>query len=343
MHEKLELRLLRDTASLEALEPEWRALWQSDPHATPFQTPEWLLPWWRQFSQPELTAVTIRRTGKLIGFLPFYIYREPVSGRRQLLLIGAGTSDYLDGVFAPDCTPEHVGCALHLLVDSVSWDQGCATQLRPGSRLLATLTFASRPFPTECCWRMPAVPASALPRKIRQNVAQRTNRALREGPVEYALADVSTCRTDFDALVSLHSERWQSRGEGGVFHDPRVLAWHQEAVPRLASVGLLTLFSLRRRGETMAAMYCLADPPGKTSRSLYVYIPAFSPRYAKLSPGTLLLAHAVEHAAAEGMSTVDLLRGNERYKQLWHMEAAPTFGCNVPHARSAASPLREAA
>jgi CelD/BcsL family acetyltransferase involved in cellulose biosynthesis len=344
MHDSVDLRILRSTASLEAIEPEWRLLWDSDSNATPFQSPEWLLPWWHQFSQPDLTAITIRRRHWLIGLLPFYIYREPHAGQRQLLPIGVGTSDYLDGIFAPGCSSDDVLRALDLLRSSASWDQGSLTQLRPGSRLFQALA-SHASFPTESCWRMPAAPASELPRKIRQNVAHRSNRARRQGLLEYTLADASSCLSAFESLVHLHNERWQMRGQGGIFHDPRVLAWHREAVPLLARRGLLRLYSLRHKHETVAAMYCLADPPRRPNRSLYVYIPAFSLRAAKISPGTLLLAHAVEQSAHEGIEMIDLLRGQERYKQLfWHMQPAPTFGCNVLcHARSGATVLEDAA
>ncbi len=57
------LTILRTTAELEALVPEWRTLWLQDPSATPFQCPEWLLPWWRQFAQPELYVLEFRREG----------------------------------------------------------------------------------------------------------------------------------------------------------------------------------------------------------------------------------------------------------------------------------------
>src|SRR6185437_15341616 len=174
MHDTLVLHILRETAALQAIEPEWRALWDSDPHATPFQSPAWLLPWWRQFGQPELTAITIRRRHRLIGLLPFYIYREPRSGGRQLLLIGSGTSDYLDGLLAPECSPDDVLRALHLLRSSISWDLASLTQLRPGSRLFQALASRANPFLTESCWQMPAAPVSGLPRTIRRNVTQRS-------------------------------------------------------------------------------------------------------------------------------------------------------------------------
>jgi hypothetical protein len=41
----------------------------------------------------------------------------------------------------------------------------------------------------------------------------------------------------------------------------------------------------------------------------------------------LLLALAIEHAAEHDVRTVDLLRGNEAYKHLWHSALVPTYGC----------------
>jgi len=64
-------------------------------NATPFQSPEWLLPWWHQFGQPGLRAVVIRESGRPIVLLPLYIYFDEARDERQLLLFGAGTRDYL--------------------------------------------------------------------------------------------------------------------------------------------------------------------------------------------------------------------------------------------------------
>jgi len=95
MRETSTCQLITTTRDLEAFRHEWSALWAADPNATPFQSPEWLLPWWHQFGQPGLRAVVIRESGRPIGLLPLYIYFDGARDERQLLLIGAGTSDYL--------------------------------------------------------------------------------------------------------------------------------------------------------------------------------------------------------------------------------------------------------
>ena len=39
--------VISDARDLEELRVQWLELWRRCPHATPFQSPDWLLPWWR--------------------------------------------------------------------------------------------------------------------------------------------------------------------------------------------------------------------------------------------------------------------------------------------------------
>lgn len=318
--------VLRTTGELEAFQPEWRRLWGQDPNATPFQHPDWLLPWWRQFGGSDLWGIVARRSGEPVAFLPFYRYSERRSGERQLLLLGVGTSDYLDGIFAPGCAMADVLTALEMLRDEGGWDVMIAGQLRPPSMLLHALQKRERPFLSVPCRRMPASRIPELPAAIRRNVMYYRNRAMRCGSLELKIADSSTWPECFNALVRLHTADWRRRGLPGVLADPRVLAWHREAIPRLQTGGLLRLYSLHLNREAIAVAYSLADPPGRAERALYYYLPSYSLDHANLRPGTLLLALAMENAAQEGIQWVDLLRGDEAYKTLWHAEARATYG-----------------
>lgn len=345
--------VLRDEEQLRALEPEWKALWEQDPCATPFQSPEWLLPWWRQFGG-ELRTVTIRRGERLVGLLPFYIYRDWRSGMRQCLLIGVGTTDYLDGVFAPECSVEAVRRAMRRLCSEPEWDAITASQLRPESKLYQALQASttgaddnSMAFESESCGRVPAVAIAGLPAKIRQNVRYYNKRASAQGELRLTLADESNYLDCFDALQRMHAERWIARGEWGVFADRRIVAWHHEAMPLLLEAGMLRMHCLWLDREPIGTIYAVVDPaglpngsPNRAERKEYFYLMAHSTRHAALSPGTLVCALAIEQAAGEGVRTVDMLRGNERYKDFWHVQHVPTFGVSLSRA---AAPCRSAA
>lgn len=349
---------LRSAGEMEAFVPQWTALWKSDPQRTPFQHPAWLLPWWHQFGQADLRFTTIHRDGELIGLLPFYRYADSQTGRRKLLLLGAGTSDYLDGCFAPACDVADVVMAIEYLLAQGGFDVLDAVQVRPASPLAKALQrLGATPQPGEPTSRMAAVAMAYLPVKIRRNAMYYRNRAQRDGALMLFFANASNFEEHFGALVRLHGERWRERGETGVLDDPAVLAWHREALPLLAAAGLLHLSSLWRGGEVLGVMYALVDPvldshtdaPAASSndgssytpnranglacgRSLYLYLPAFSLQHRDLRPGTVLLAMLIEHAAAEGIATIDMLRGNESYKQLWHVEPFGTLSLSLQRA-----------
>lgn len=329
MPDSLQFRLLQTTLELEAFSPQWQELWRSDANATPFQSPAWLLPWWHCFAQ-DLRALAVSRHGVLLAFLPFYICHDP-HGVSQLLLLGVGTTDYLDGVFAPACTPEDVAAGLQFLCAGEGWDTFCASQLRPQSLLAQAFQSISGTVQIdgESCVQAPAVHFAEMPLKVRRNLRTYRNRAMRQGTLELAQADSTNWRDAYNDLVRLHSARWKSRGEPGVFADVRVIQWHCEALPMLDRFGLLRLNRLRLNGNTAAVLYSLVDPPTRPRRTAYFYLSAYAPEFAELSPGTLLLAMAIDRAAEEGVNTIDMLRGDEFYKQFWHPERTGTLGFSL--------------
>ncbi len=330
MPERFRYDLLRETQELENFRPAWETLWREDAHATPFQNPRWLLPWWHQFGELDLRAIVISGGRGPIAFLPFYVYREPATQERQLLMLGVGTSDYLDGVFAPECGAEQIRIALNLLGSEGGWDVLYASQLRQQSLLFRALQQTEdsgiHMFAAEPCSRMRACRIAELPTKLRRNAMYYRNRAQRMAKLDFAIADERSWPEFFDALVHLHTSRWKSQGEPGVLADRRVLDWHRETIPLLQQQDMLRLCSLRLNGEAIGVAYSLVDPVQRPNRTQYVYLTAHSVEHADLRSGTILLALLSEHAASEGIEIVDMLRGDEDYKKLWHVEPVPTYG-----------------
>jgi CelD/BcsL family acetyltransferase involved in cellulose biosynthesis len=319
---------LRTTAALEAFVTEWRAMWEADGQASPVQHPAWLMPWWRQFGTAELRAVVIRRGLEPVGLLPLYVYEEPATGERKLMPLGVGTTDYLDGVFRPECGVAEIRRAVDGLNAEVGWDALYVPQLRVRSRLAEALAGAEE-FAGEPCSRMAAVSVADLPSKLRKNVGYYRKRAERDGKVSLQVAARAAVGRVFEVLVEQNTQRWQEAGEPGVLADRRMLEWHRQALPELERAGLLRLYALTRQGEVLATMYAVADRVGRAERSVYGYITSYAVAHADVAPGTILLAMAMEHAASEGMAWVDMLRGDESYKRLWHMSQAATVGYSL--------------
>ncbi len=328
----LAIRHLTVTAELDALIPQWSTLWQEDGLATPFQHPAWLGPWWGQFgADGELHAIALEdaNTSRLLGLLPLYVYTQPETHERQFLLLGAGTTDYLGGVWSsasPHFASEGLTGALGL---PDVWDTAYLSQLVPDSPLLLAGRAAALPID-------PAEPTAILdvraelPAKLRANIGRYQRRASAHGPLTCTVAvDVAEALENLDHLVRFHETRWNGRGEAGVLSDPRVQAHHRESIPALLNAGLLRFFRLTLSHEVIGTLYALADPPQRMRRRLYLYLIGFATQAAELSPGTLLLHHVWGYARAEGFAALDFLRGGESYKHLWGAQSHATYALHV--------------
>jgi CelD/BcsL family acetyltransferase involved in cellulose biosynthesis len=308
---------------LEALRPEWCRLWERCAGATPFQRPEWLLSWWRHFGDGELCVVTLRSRGQLVGLAPLFLYSGAGPGAsRQVLLLGTGLSDYLGPLLAPEAGADAVALILDRLADHARrWDTCDFQQVPDGSPLLAVTPRAG--------WHdevavQDACPVLALPDAIEelggavphgqmQALRYGRRRAERSGPLRVRRATVDDFDELFDGFLRLHRARWTQAGcPGGVLGDETVGRFHREAARGLLGAGLLRLDALYIGAELAACYYGFL-----AGARAYYYLAGFAPELAALSPGTLVVGHAIEEAVRERAWEFDFLRGREAYKYRW--------------------------
>src|SRR5690349_6915700 len=99
------VELVTGLARLEELAGPWEALRARCPGATPFQSPAWLIPWWRAFGRGGLRMVALHRPGRLAGMAPLYLASGGAVSLRWLLL-GSGNTDHLDVLAEPGAEDE---------------------------------------------------------------------------------------------------------------------------------------------------------------------------------------------------------------------------------------------
>lgn len=131
-----DIRLLEGRGALERVERPWRRLWERCPEATPFQHPDWLLPWMRHFGEEEFVAVAQWSGEELVAFVPFFLLSGDGRGR-EMLLLGTGNSDYLDPLVAPTVGVEGAPALLARVLEVAGASACDLRQLRGGSPLLA--------------------------------------------------------------------------------------------------------------------------------------------------------------------------------------------------------------
>lgn len=282
----------------DGLEEEWWTLWRRDPHATPFQSPAWLLPWRRCFDDGEDIVLAVRENERVIALLPLF----RLDGR--FLLWGAGTSDRLDGVFDPSVDVSLLGKALEELGEPLDLFQLSAES--PLRRTLAPDGWSERCGFSDSCTVL-SLP-TRLSARMRQNLRYYQRRAARASVSEPEEVSADCV----PSLADLHTRRWAERDEPGVFADERFRAWQESAAALLQEAGLLRLYALRKAGRIIAALYAMTAK-GKA----FYYIGGFDPDYGKLGLGTVLVGHAIAEAERNGLQAFDFLRGREAYKYRW--------------------------
>jgi len=321
----LTVQALTSSGGLEALRSEWRELFLRDPAATPFQSPAWLLSWWRYLGEGELLSLAVReRSQRLVALVPLYL-RVGVSGSRELLPVGVATSDYLDGLFERDSAVAAVRAAFAYL-DGIRerWDKLELQSLRAESPLLTAPApqawseeiTSSTPCPVLTLPDSPSALSAQVPARMAHNLDFYRRRAAKLGVVRYTRADADNLDELWQAHVRLHSTRWQARGETGVLTDTRVLQAHEASLPELLSDGTLRLYALCLDRRIIATLHGFLGKPGP-ERRFYHYLAGFDPAFDKISPGTLIIAHAMEQAILDGARVFDFLAGQEAYKYRW--------------------------
>ncbi len=315
---KLSIEVIDDVASLVRLQEEWWALWHRCPGSTPFESPAWLLPWWDAFAPGRLLVVICRAQDRLVGVAPFYV--EQTSVVRRTLPLGISLSDYLDILVDPEFSAEAAPALAAALARAASWD---ALEL---CELASWATALQLPAPSGCdvtednsstCLVLPIGSGvdgvdQLLSSGMRRKLHLARNRAQRREHVEVRSAtDGNACEL-LDVLICLHSARWHSRGEAGVFVDSRVGRFHRQALPLLMQGGLARVYGLRIDGHWAAVYYGFHH-----RRRAFAYLMGFDPAFAFESPGTLIVAHALQEALQQGAQEFHFLRGEESYKYRW--------------------------
>lgn len=308
-----------DTQALERLAPEWWELWHRARDATPFQSPAWLLPWWRCFGQGSALVATVRRTDRLDGLAVFYMLDEGHGAK--LLPVGIGVGDYLDPLLNPADGPDVL---LALVENGLEANRIDLEGQRPGSALLAGP--APRGWHGEIQEREPApvvplasgLPAAAASRLSRQ--AYYARRAQRLGRAVWVDADHDNLDELLDGLFALHAARWATRGEPGVLADPDVRTFHRQTAPELLAAGLLCLFGLRVDERLVAAFFGLRD-----EHRLLAYLGGYDPEILHPGLGAMTIGRAVAFACASGLQEFHFLRGREPYKYDWGAVDRPLY------------------
>lgn len=298
---------------LEIVRGDWRALWRRAAATTVFQSPDWLVAWWRHFAPGQLTCIALRRGEELVGIAPLY-HEE---GSRRLLPLGISLSDCLD-LLLPEENGDVVRLAMQAeIAGAADTNEICFPDVAPDASVLGLdlkRYFAKKqqdqPSP-ELVLGPADDPLKNVPAHQRQNVRTAENRARRRGCAVHEIVADELPRF-IPALMQLHSRRQRQLGHPDVNQDTRVIPFFTESFSALAREGVVRAYSIACQGRLIGGYLGFLH----RGRASY-YLGGFDPEFTFESPGTILIGHAMRSAAVEGAHAFDFLRGGEPYKYAW--------------------------
>lgn len=294
---------------LDTVREEWDALAEAGGNI--FATWEWASTWWRHFGEDRpLLLRGVRRGRSLVAILPLYLAR---AGRVAVArLLGHGPGDQLGPVCAPADRPAAAWALLRTLArDPRRPDLFVGEQMPAHERWAATL--GGRVLREEAS---PVIRAdggfegylAARSANLRGQLRRRERRLARAHELRYRqVTEPEELPDALDTLIALHAARW---GEGaGAFAGARA-AFHREFAAQALARGWLRLWILEVDGHPAAAWYGFRYRGAES-----YYQSGRDPRFAELSPGSVLLTHTIREALEDGVDEYRLLRGDEAYKR----------------------------
>jgi CelD/BcsL family acetyltransferase involved in cellulose biosynthesis len=308
MRGAVDTQLITTSEELTATARPWLELWREVADATPFQSPMWLLPWWRHFGSNDLSVIAIRDGDRLRALAPLYVIRE--DDESLGLFLGTGISDYLDVLVADGIA----GAPLPLQeIDCQMWD---LQQLRPASQVLHMQLpdgWGDNVEQQEPCVLLSIENAGDELQKFLSTHARKKLRYCKRSlACTFEDANAENLDTFLDALFELHAARWQRRGMPGMLADDVIQRFHREAARAMLEARALRMHAMRSADRIVAVFYGFAHHD-----TVSYYLSGYDPHLEKYSPGVLIVAHAIENAVREGATTFDFLRGAEEYKYAW--------------------------
>ena len=318
-----------DPARFADLREEWDELLGASRANCLFLTWEWLYTWWKHLGGHRRLHLLLVRDGRELVTIAPLAWRPPALFRLlpfpALEFVGSGIvgSDYLDVVVRRGREREAHDALATALADAPSVLE-LAQANRESSfaaefaQRLGQERWSIRNTVTDVCpfidlaghsWESYLVSLGSH----RQNFQRRLKNLKKRFDVRFELVQTEAERRDaLDALVGLHTRRWNERGGSEVFGTPELLSFYDEVSQLALQRGWLRLFVLRLDGRPASILHGY-----RYGRNFCYYQSGFDLTFRKESIGLVLLGLTIQHAIEEGAAEYDFLHGAEPYKFLW--------------------------
>jgi CelD/BcsL family acetyltransferase involved in cellulose biosynthesis len=240
-----------------------------------------------------------------------------------MTLAGSGVSDYLDPILAPGFEEEIIGELGQQLRSTADWDicnwQDLARDT-PLSALARILPMETR---DETICSELALPGyfdeywDERPRHLRRNVRRYGEKARTHCELQFAVSAKAQPEL-IDALLRLHTTRWNAKGEAGMIAANRSGAFLADIAQRFEKRDMLRLFTLSCSADVVAVILAFA-----LDGRVFGYLTGSEPALHCYSVASLLLHESLRYCCEQGFRAWNFCRGDEPYKADWGARPIP--------------------
>lgn len=314
-------------------EPDYRSLYESVPARNPFNSPDWIYPWYahhRDHGAPCVIAIYSDVGRNLVGAFALIRTARDHSRTQRILPIAYGSADYLEPLArgADDDIADPLAGALGRLMN----EHGCelfvpqitAPRAQPLCKALSRHGIHYVEKPASLCPYVEIAGTFAnfmdarFGAKTRQTLRRKWRRLGDHGELSIRIGQVDDDLDDLlSAIARIEAQSWKGDQRVGLFSSPRARSFHAEALKQLASRDQARISVLEIAAEPIAYEIGLLSP-GR----YMMYGTGYLPRYRQYSPGAQLMLKNLEYAFNADYGIYDFMRGDEDYKRQWATHAA---------------------
>lgn len=325
--EPMQFSLITDPIEWDELGGEWQALAENTHTPVPFLEFWYLKTWWQSLGGGEwqretsrLQIITARQDGVLIGAAPLF-FTQKEDAPPALRFIGqVEVSDYLDFL----CPQDHLQPFLAGLFDFIQNEPRVLTpaldlaNFMDNSPSLPILRALCEQRGITCSSEIlqpsPYIPLktswedylASISKKQRHEIRRKIRNAeTRHETNWYILGNGQNSPKELQAFIDM----MRNDPDKVSFLTPKMAVYMEQMAASALEQNRLHLSFLTLDGQKSAAFLSFLG-----GNKLWVYNSAMEPAFTANSPGWVLLAKEINWAIEQGMTEVDMMRGDEAYK-----------------------------
>jgi CelD/BcsL family acetyltransferase involved in cellulose biosynthesis len=320
---RIELKSINTLDQIRELRPAWNQLLADSLRPTVFATWEWQVLCAEMFSPVHSIDIIAAYSGSdLVAILPLRRGRVKTGGLKAaevVSFLGGGITDYNVLVVRKKYLSSVIPViATHLKQGGRPVD---FENILPGSPPDILRRYLLRHGYRQIVYESKTALATYLPgnykdfqkslkKKFQKTMRNNQNYMDRSGGYSYH-SEKSTPEL-LETLISLHTARWEDRGESGALARRQIKDFHTALQAIEDKPFDIRYFTIRHNDEIVAILYGFI-----MNDCYYAYLSGFDAAHNRISPGNMVLNHSIRELSGVGIKVFDMLRGDMKYKQSW--------------------------